>query len=338
MISNILVIGLQTGDTVTSETQEDIQCFLEKRRAGIEEQFGPDLPASWLAKHTVQRLTAAAQGLFIWAKVTMDYLELVPGRLDDILDGHMDYEGNPIDKLYHNVLQHSFEGAGRKLLPAFKMVVGMIVLAKTPLILNDIRHLLHTRLDAATIRSVILRLKAIIPSGSPLEPLHVCHQSLPEFLLDSERSGPFAIDKVRSVEMFALACLQRMNDDKGGLKFNICGLETSYYLNSEISDLERRVGEAIPSSLLYSCQFWMEHLRDISTTTFRRDFLPELSDFFYHRILFWFEVLSLTGTIGSAPSILRQVAQWIGVSISHSGQTATDHNTYRTWIVHSRNL
>ena len=332
------VIALQTGDNVTSETQEDIQSFLEKRLARIGEQFGPVLPASWLGKHIVQRLTIAAQGLFIWAKVTMDYLEQDPGTLDAILDGHMDHEGNPIDKLYHNVLQHSFEGPGGKLLPAFKMVAGIIVLAKTPLILKDIHHFLSTRLGAATIQSVIFKLKAIVPSGSLLEPLHVCHQSLPEFLLDVERSGHFAIDKVGSSEMFALACLQHMNDEKGGLRFNICGLETSYLLNSEISNLEKRVGEAIPSSLLYSCQFWMEHLRDISKTTVRRDFLPELSDFFYHKILFWFEVLSLTGAVSSAPNVLRQVAQWIGVSTAHSGQTAADHNTNRTWTVHSRIL
>ena len=38
------------------------------------------------------------------------------------------------------------------------------------------------------------------------------------------------------------------------LKFNVCKLETSYLLNSEVTDLKGRVKKCIPA-LWYSCRF-----------------------------------------------------------------------------------
>ena len=303
------VITLETGDHVSSETSSDIQYFLGQRLAGLQARLGP---LEWPG-HTIRELVAKAQGLFIWAKVAMDCLEDVPEMLDDILEGYMDYGGNHIDKLYRKLLERSFSGPGEKLLPAFKMVAGIIVLSKAPLLMSDIGRFLTGRLQPSTIASVIIKLKAII-FGSSSVPLRVCHQSVSDFLLDPNRSGNFALDDNMTSQMMALACLEQMNH-KDGLKFNILGLETSYCLNSDISDLEKQVAARIPSYLLYSCHFWMDHLRSGVDTSIKKDILAHLRDFLHHRFLFWLEVRSLTERVNNIPGILRQVSKWIGVSI-----------------------
>jgi len=105
-----------------------------------------------------------------------------------------------------------------------------------------------------------------------------------------------------------------MNDKESGLKFNISGLETSYCLNSQVPDLEKRIKDAIPTHLSYSCRFWAEHLQELSESDVKDDILLQLRPFLQDRVLYWFEVLSLTGEFDIASVFLRIAARWIGVS------------------------
>ena len=310
------IITLATGDHVSSETTDDIHHFLDQRLASLRSYFGTSLPLGWPGNHKTKELVTSAQGLFIWAKIAMDCLEDDPETLDDILAGHMDYGGNPIDKLYQKLLQRSFPNPEGKALSTFKMVVGIIVLAKTPLLISDIEHFLTGNLQPSTIKSVVKKLKAIISSSeSTLVPLRVCHQSLSDFLLDPKRSGNFAIDKTATTARMAIACLKQMNHEKEGLKFNILGLETSDQLNSDVPNLEKLIITRIPSYLLYSCHFWIDHLRSVSDAGIIRDVLPDLRKFLHHNLLFWLEVRSLTGTVDSVPGIMRLGAKWIEASV-----------------------
>ena len=49
-----------------------------------------------------------------------------------------------------------------------------------------------------------------------------------------------------------------------GLRFNICELESSHKLNSEVKDLKERIECAISPELLYSSLHWMEYLKKSS--------------------------------------------------------------------------
>ena len=107
-----------------------------------------------------------------------------------------------------------------------------------------------------------------------------------------------------------------MNNSVDGLKFNICDLETSYRFNSEVPDLEKRFKEAIPTHLFYSCRFWAEQLREVSETDIENDIVFQLRSFPHDRVLYWFEVLSLTKGFDLAPVFLQFAARWIGVSFT----------------------
>jgi hypothetical protein len=62
----------------------------------------------------------------------------------------------------------------------------------------------------------------------------------------------------------AHACFGIMLNDVTGLCFNVCGLDTSHALNVDVSDLDARIKWHIPSSLLYACLYWDDHLAKVS--------------------------------------------------------------------------
>jgi hypothetical protein len=89
------------------------------------------------------------------------------------------------------------------------------------------------------------------------------------------------------------------------LQFNICGLEMSYLANTDIPDLKDRVDKKVSDALKYSCMHWSNHLCydldpvSVEVTRLLDGFLAEL------RVLYWLEVLSLTGKILVAIMALR---------------------------------
>ena len=54
---------------------------------------------------------------------------------------------------------------------------------------------------------------------------------------------------------FAYACLNMI----GQLRFNICGLPSSFIPDREVLEFERRVKENIGETLQYCYQFWSHH-------------------------------------------------------------------------------
>ena len=99
---------------------------------------------------------------------------------------------------------------------------------------------------------------------------------------------------------------------KEGLRFNICDLETSSAMNKDVVHLDERVQNSIPPSLQYACQNWAEHLRDVP-------YSEELSDslhyFVYNSLLYWVEVLSLTGCLYTCLGLALETSiKWLDVS------------------------
>jgi hypothetical protein len=98
---------------------------------------------------------------------------------------------------------------------------------------------------------------------------------------------------------------------KAGLRFNICGLETSYLRSEDVEDLDKRT--AIPDHLVYACQFWSDHLEVVPVN---EELLNPIRDFMYGQLLYWLEVLGLIGGISTASPALLKAAQWSRVSHS----------------------
>jgi hypothetical protein len=139
-------------------------------------------------------------------------------------------------------------------------------------------------------------------------PVRPIHTSFRDFLMDENCSGKFHVDLSLGHKSLAIACLETM---KHGLKFNICNLSTSYLHNKDVNGLAICIKNSIPAQLTYSCQFWADHLLN---TPGDDAMLGTVNEFFNTRLLYWLEVLSLTGQVNIASPAMMAIADWSEVS------------------------
>ena len=308
-------IVLKTGDLVSSEENDDIKTFMERRFADDIAPRYPSLRPTWPGHSTIMRLTECAAGLFIWADTALKYIEqgIATERLDFILTGHFP-EGDRLDALYRQILASSFQDMESQICQKFKEVVGAIVLAKIPLRYVDIKYFIGQRIDGPSIDFILEKLSSVLSKGTLDGCVHIGHVSFTEFVCDPVRyHETLVIPRSTHSGHMALACLVNMNR---GLKFNICRLETSYRRNDKIPDLQNRINKKIPSYLLYSCRFFAEHLGDSSNSDSSNDdpLLKEIESFLYKKFLYWLEVMSLCGQVSDAVTSLHILKCWLEVS------------------------
>ncbi|KIO07989.1 hypothetical protein M404DRAFT_939648 [Pisolithus tinctorius Marx 270] len=145
-------------------------------------------------------------------------------------------------------------------------------------------------------------LGGITDPSSPVRPLHA---SFYDFLTDHSRSGAYFV-ATSSPHNLAVATLRILRDD---LRFNICGLESSYLSNAEVADLPGRISKNIPPHLSYSCQFWFQHLQktgfDLVLTELVKDLVGS------EKLLFWLEAMSLLGGVRNTAAALISTKRWL---------------------------
>jgi len=301
-------IILQTGNDVTAQTSQDIRYFFEYHFSRIAMDYYPKL-LMWPEAVIIEQLTKQAAGLFIWAETVIRFIEQGPPthQLSLIFDGKLAM--GDIDGLYLTILQKPFTDST---LESFNAVAGSIVLAQLPLTCDDLEKLLYGVETDISITFVLDKLRPVV-SNDKENGLQITHQSFADFLKDSNRSThAFTIDQPKQSKTLALGCLRVMND-QGGLRFNICNLETSHVFNDQIVDLPTRIKATIPSYLSYACCFWAQHLQNISEQDINPAIAENVSKFAYTHLLHWLEVLSLIGEVSSAKKALTAAGQWFQV-------------------------
>jgi hypothetical protein len=242
-----------------------------------------------------------------------------------------------LDVLYTTAIEEYF-GDEDDNAEDFRNVVGMIVVVSlhTPLPRSALKALMMFRdadvnernVDEPAVDEAIDALASVLyADASNNHAIRVCHPSFMDFLTRSDRGCPtrFRIDIRRENLRMAEFCLRTMIDEQSWLKFNICGLESSYKMNADIEGLSDRVKAAVSESLRYSCLHWAAHLTYAVTKGNRDEHtkLYELLKQFLNkgRPLFWLEVLSLIGEVKAAIASLLLVVSWIGVSFRLPGVT-----------------
>jgi hypothetical protein len=95
-------ITLETGNSVSEETQCDIRLFFEQNFDEIRPMLG--LPRGWPGELTIDQLTKRAAGLFIWAKTVIAFMGekrgKPEGKLQPILSGNLRTKSESVDTLY----------------------------------------------------------------------------------------------------------------------------------------------------------------------------------------------------------------------------------------------
>ncbi|KIM27515.1 hypothetical protein M408DRAFT_166002 [Serendipita vermifera MAFF 305830] len=293
------LIEILSGEMVDAQSSEDIKTFLVEELRNIAVQYILSLPQkNWPDAQTINLLVDMAGGLFIWAQTVIKFISLgEPERgLNQVLERRA--KGN-IDALYDQILTASFPR--KEDVQDFQAVVGAIVLMKAPLSLISLAHLLS--MNKSSVEHICIRLRSVLEYHNNLR---FYHQSFVDFLLDPDRCTiGFSIDQDRAKRKLALACFKLLNNE---LRFNICGVESSYVKNADIPDLASRAAKFISPHLMYSSLWWASHLAETKSD---REIFDHVQDFMRKRFLFWLEVLSISQRVDLGSQMLLCLVDWI---------------------------
>jgi hypothetical protein len=141
----------------------------------------------------------------------------------------------------------------------------------------------------------------------------VLHASFPDFLSDPDRckDSRWFIDEPAHHLQLTTACFRIMRNH---LRFNICGIKTSYYKNEAIDKIDQLVDLNITPYLTYSSQYWANHLElGVTADSDISGFPAEIKSFLKERFLFWLEVFSLKDCLHMASAMLGATAAWCKV-------------------------
>ncbi|KAL5512562.1 hypothetical protein ACEPAG_3215 [Sanghuangporus baumii] len=270
----------------SQRSRQDVDLYIKEMMMSTVEQ-GP--PKGWEWDGVCKVLSDAADGLFIWASTAVRMVDESsnPRRKLRVLLDDIKSVGDGIDSLYSTLLEQSgitwMESEARD---EFTKILGVILFAKEAMSGEDIEAFLG--LEEDTVDTILGRLRSIL-SYETGKPVRLHHASFADYLTSERSNGkPWNIGEARQKAHIAERCFDAMGET---LRFNICGIESSFLRNDEILDLQDRIKKAIPRHLDYACRFWSVHFCEIPNS---KDLLKKLNTFANIHILYWFEVLSLT--------------------------------------------
>jgi hypothetical protein len=312
------VITISAGSDASDQSLMDINKFLTTRFREIAIRYR-SLRPDWPGSQAIQQLGAKAGGLFIWARVVIEFIargEPV-GRLRLVEAG----TGGAGDMaaLYSQILKVSFPAPiTPEVIDAFHSTLGAIILAKEPLTTASLGQLLT--IEATQVEHICKELKSVVDSEDVLQ---ITHQSFVDFLIDPVACpSSFCIKLEDENHRLTLACLRTM---KSGLKFNMCKLESSYLLNTEVTDIESRIKQNIPSHLHYASLHWVHHL---AAGGYDEGVSELIQEFMEKQFLFWLEVMSVTRQINVVSHMLSLLIDWMKVRFicdSFDKRNLSDH-------------
>jgi hypothetical protein len=290
----------------SDEVQEDIRAYMRAELEGI-----PLTDDHWL------RLTDRCGVLFIYASTTCRYIkqtyELMP--LDEVVgmitSPASTHKGkNVINELYMTVLYAAFvksewDDTSKQ---RMKDVLETVICAIEPLTLNALAKLCGLE-SGDQVNQLLLPLRSVLNVTKKSGVVSTLHASFPDFMLSSDRSGSYHCHHRMRHMKITQACLHVIDTNKP--KVNVCGLASSYNLDSDVKDLDKLANETIPQAIIYACRHWSDHL---SLSEYRPELLSVVSNFFSSRLLLWMEVMNLIKRIGRATSIIQHAEKWCIVS------------------------
>lgn len=256
-----------------------------------------------------QRLVQMAGGLFIWASTAVKYLTSVidpQEGLDALFSLSTDEDSDVrLGKLYARALQEVVNWSNSSDAKKVCDVLGALVVARTPLTDTLMDQLLCSKLGVV----VILRRLQCVLQWSPGNPIQVLHTSFTDYLCAKQcEDNPWFIDAPAHHHKLVNACFRIMD---GGLRFNICNVETSCRRNWNLNGILENIEHQISPELRYAAHCWGDHFQSASET-FR--LFDDLKRLMHTKLLFWLEVLSLTKNTSVASSALIKSLKRVQVS------------------------
>jgi hypothetical protein len=307
------VISKRMDSVDATSTTRDISLFVQTRLGAISA-----LEHKWPKGDWCRLLAERSEGVFQWASTACRFIQgdgargLDPVEQMDILlsSTSRSTHVNRLDQLYSEILNHNFNTENATFMKRFESVMSMVLLAREPLSISSLKKLRFEE-DPANAVELIIRplgslLTGVADESSPVRPLHT---SFRDFLTDKSRGGIFYINISVYNRHFVLSCFRVMKEE---LRFNICGMKTSYMRNDELRTHQALNEDAITAHLSYASRFGTDHL---VSTKVDEAIGGEVREFLHTRLLFWLEVLSLVEGMEIALESLLLIVKWSKVSL-----------------------
>jgi hypothetical protein len=294
-------------------TVSDLTAYVQHELATVKAK----LERRWPKDTWCSELVSKSEGLFIWISTACHYVkEPAAGRQVHESLQHMlsiSSNGNPLDLIYKEVLKHTFPHAGTDSmeLERFECIMATILTIKQPLPTAALAELQDKDDNederGGWVESIVRHLGSLMDGTvSNSIPIRFLHTSCRDFLLNKSRSGEYHVDCSREEKRLASTTLRIM---ESMLKFNICGIDSSFILNEELK--KEDINLALPSQLQYACRFWADH---VTESAYEEHLGNRVENLMCTKLLFWFEVLSVLGKTRSACKIIKQLLNWYHVS------------------------
>lgn len=330
-------ILLDSGPNVKPESVNDIRLFFEHNFSEIVKR-NTNYGHSWPGEQTINTLTKYAAGLFVWAKMVIEFVGQRGGEPVDRLQSLIQDLQNPkhsqaeaqdtdVNILYKKILFETFSKLRPQERESMKVVLASLVWLKDSLPREELVKLLvpyHNQTQGNSslylkrrllVHSAIDNLMPVIATSETHKRVQVCHKSFSDFLengaqasIHAEGEIGFTLDRPQYSALLTRHCLRMMN---GLLHFNICNIPTSYFPNDLCPTFNHGVSlsDQIPDSLAYACRHWIDHLLDIEDLgVVYEEISVFLEPFLKNHLLEWMEVLSLTKSVQDVWSKLLKVA------------------------------
>ncbi|KAF8289742.1 hypothetical protein DL93DRAFT_2201702, partial [Clavulina sp. PMI_390] len=332
---------------ITTRPESDIQKMVDaSQSARLSELFMDNLPnqstrddihqyTSQMLKELtpkptaeqLKQLSGKAELSFQWASTACRYIMDEDDKNKGVgpttrLRRTLESSGSTLDSLYTMVLNAQFSDSESPDLRLLRLLLGILVVAKEPLSLHAISQLVNVHHSdfneiedikqeaerlLGKLSSLIAGAKSSAPNGPPLLPLHA---SFYDFLQNADSNHKYCVDAAQTHKSLTESCFAVMESGEKRLMFNICQLPTSFIPNYSIPDLGALIQDKIGETLSYACHFWGSHLAlatDLSPSTVG-SITALLSTV---QLLYWIEVMSLTGASPSAVLSLKLMLSYV---------------------------
>ncbi|KAH7338559.1 hypothetical protein B0J17DRAFT_383999 [Rhizoctonia solani] len=234
----------------------------------IETHLHQELEEVPLTAAQLLRIVEKSGILFIYASTVARYIKdgLIwsahEERVDAVLGLSGPFHGNThqaIDGLYSTILHTALRNpklneSNRSLL---KTLLDIVICVQEPISPMTLAGFLGLK-GSQQVEGLLRSLYSVLHIAEKTGLVTTLHASFPDFMLDSQRSQYLCCNLLSVHQMIAQACFTAIKENP--VQFNICGLESSYLLDSQVPNILGRVGTNITPKLFYSCWYWETHM------------------------------------------------------------------------------
>ncbi|KAG9253804.1 uncharacterized protein F5Z01DRAFT_681771 [Emericellopsis atlantica] len=298
----------------------DIAIFIETETKRIRNDYNDttisalQLPESWPSRPDLEALVNMSVPLFIFAATACRFIgELMEGNPQEQLETFLSYKGagggSTLASTYTPVLDRLMKGVldREKRIANFRMIVGTIILAETPVSATLLHRLLD--IDLATIWGMLNLLHSVLRvpdtkvAGCENLPIRLLHLSLRDFLLNplTIEQHVLGISEKETHRYIAQRCRITLSRK---LTRNICELPYPGSLREDIDD--EQLQQHMAPDLMYACSYWMFHTVKGGVPG---EICHEVLHFLQQFLLQWLEAMSCMGSTHDVADAVHNLSQ-----------------------------